>query len=101
MRGRHEALANCGAYGSKTIDTSVTMRSLAFLSKQKNAVTVFVRDGRGRPGYLIYHPKTDQWFSSQRVAAKMFDVSEKRLSNHLNGKTADIDGHKFERIHFS
>lgn len=34
--GRYETLANSGVYGSKTADTSITMRPISFLSKHLN-----------------------------------------------------------------
>ena len=101
MRGRYEALAPGGAYGPETADTLVTMRPLSFLSSQSNVVKVVNRSGHGRPGYLIRSLDTDEFFSSQREAATIFGISEKLLSNHLNGKLPNAEGYRFERLNFS
>ena len=101
MRGRYEALAPGGAYGPEAADTLVTMRPLSFLSSQSNVVKVVNRSGHGRPGYLIRSLDTDEFFSSQREAATIFGISEKLLSNHLNGKLPNAEGYKFERLNFA
>jgi len=101
MKGRYEALAIGGAYGLKTADTSVTMRPLCFLSNQNNIVKVVNKYGTGRPGYLIRSLATNEYFSSQREAAAMFDISETLLSKHLAGKIPNVDGHQFERIYMA
>lgn len=101
MRGRYEALAPGGAYGPETADTLVTMRPLSFLSSQSNVVKVINRANHGRPGYLIRSLDTDEFFSSQREAATIFGISEKLLSNHLNGKLPNAEGYKFERLNFA
>lgn len=98
MRDRYEALVTDGAYGLKTADTSVTMRSLSFLSSQNNIVSVITRNGRGHPGYLVHCLDSDEYFSSQREAALACDVSETLLSKHLNGKLPNVDGRIFNRI---
>lgn len=98
MRGRYEALAVGGAYGLKTADTSVTMRTLSIFSDQNNVVNVLTREGRGHPGYIIRSLDTDQIFFSQRDAASFFDISETLLSKHLSGKITDAKGLRFERI---
>lgn len=101
MRGRYEALADGGAYGPKTIETSVTMRPLSFLSKQDNVVNVVARTGRGHPGYLIRCLDTNEYFSSQREAASVFGISETLLSKHLSGKLENAEGYNFERLSFA
>jgi hypothetical protein len=101
MRGRYEALAPGGAYGLETADTLVTMRPLSFLSSQNNVVKVVNRSGHGRPGYLIRSIDTNEFFSSQREAATIFGISEKLLSNHLNGKLPNAEGYQFERLNFA
>jgi len=101
MRGRYEALAIGGAYGLKTADTSVTMRPLCFLSNQNNVVKVINKYGTGRPGYLIRNLATNEYFSSQREAAAIFDISESLLSKHLAGKIPNVDGYQFERIYMA
>lgn len=101
MKGRYEALAPGGAYGPEAADTLVTMRPLSFLSSQSNVVKVVNRSGHGRPGYLIRSLDTDEFFSSQREAATIFDISEKLLSNHLNGKLPNAEGYRFERLNFA
>ena len=101
MRGRYEALAPGGAYGLETADTLVTMRPFSFLSSQNNAVKVVNRSGHGRPGYLIRSIDTNEFFSSQREAATIFGISEKLLSNHLNGKLPNAEGYQFERLNFA
>ena len=98
MRGRYEALAPGGAYGSETADTLVTMRPLSFLSSQSNVFKIVNRSNHGRPGYLIHSLDTDEFFSSQRETAKVFEISEKLLSNHLNGKLPNVEGYQFERL---
>lgn len=98
VRGRYEALATGGAYGLETADTSVTMRPLAFLSRQGNSVSVTNKFGRGRPGYLIRDLDTDEYFRSQRSAASTRGISETILSKHLNGILPDAEGYTFERI---
>jgi hypothetical protein len=98
MRGRYEALAPGGAYGLKTIDTSVTMRPLSIFSDQNNIVTVIHRDGRGHPGYIIRNIETGELFVSQREAAEAFGISENILSKHLAGKIDNAEGHLFERL---
>lgn len=100
MRGRYE-VARGGTYGPETIDTSVTMRPLAFLSQQHNTVEVIARDGRGHPGYIVHCLDTDQFFSSQRMAALYHGISETILSKHLNGKLPDAEGIQFERLQIS
>ena len=101
MRERYEALANSGAYGLKTADTSVTMRPLSFLSSQINAVNVINRSIIGRPGYLIRSIDTNEFFASQREAAKAFGISEAVLSKHVTGKLPNANGHLFERLYFA
>jgi hypothetical protein len=101
MRGRYEALATSGAYGLKTADTSVTMRPLFFMSRQNSVVSVVSRSGRGHPGYIIQNLDTGVYFSSQREAAKAFNISETLLSKHLAGKIADVAGFSFERINMA
>lgn len=98
MRGRYEALANGGAYGPKTIDTSVTVRPLSILSRQETAVSVISRNGRGHPGYIIRCVETGEYFSSQRITALLKNISETILSKHLNGILEDAEGLHFERV---
>lgn len=98
VRGRYEALATGGAYGSKTIDTSITMRPLSFLASQINLVNVVARDGRGHPGYLVHCLNTDTYFTSQREAAERFNISPTILSKHLSGKLDNVKGMFFERV---
>lgn len=96
--GRYETLANSGVYGSKTADTSITMRPISFLSKQNNTVNVVPRDGRGHPGYIIRDIDSDDLFYSQRETALAKDISENLLSKHLNGKLDNVNGLHFERV---
>lgn len=97
VKGRYEALANSGAYGPETADTSVTMRPFSFLSHQENIVHVSHSNGVGRPGYLVHNLDTDKYFSSQRDAATYFGISETILSKHLSGKIPNAEGLMFER----
>jgi len=98
MRGRYETLAIGGVYGSKTADTSITMRPFSFFSQQKNVVKVIARDGRGHPGYIIRSLDTQELFGSQREAASVFGISETLLSKHLSGKIQNAEGYRFERL---
>jgi hypothetical protein len=100
MRGRYEGFQT-EPYGLKTADTSVTMRPLCFLSKQTNLVNVSNKFGKGRPGYLIRNLDTNEYFSSQREAARVFNISETFLSKHLTGKIPNVDGMHFERVAIS
>jgi hypothetical protein len=102
-RGRIEALGNAGAYGPETADTLVTNRpfSFAFLSSRQNVVNVIVREGRGHPGYLVHNIDTDQYFQSQRAAAKFLGTDEMVISRHLRGKLPHAKGYRFKRVAFS
>lgn len=98
VKGRYETLANGGVYGLETADTSATMRPFSFLSYQTNSITIKSQTGAGRPGYLVHSLDTGDWFSSQRIAAKFFGISESILSKHLSGKIPNADGFVFERV---
>lgn len=100
VRDRYEALVPDGAYGSKTADTSITMRPLSIFSSQNNIVNVEARNGRGHPGYIVRCLETGDYFTSQREAAAALNVSETILSKHLSGKIQDAEGFHLERLVF-
>ena len=99
VRGRYEA-AQRGAYGLETADTSVTMRSLLFFSKQDNTVNTTVhRGGTGAPSYIVQCDEIPNvaWLS-QRSASIDTGVSQSILSKHLSGKLPDAEGLHFNRV---
>lgn len=103
MRGRYETLASGGVYGLETADTLVTMRPITFFSPRTHngSIKIINRTNHGRRGYLVHSLDTNEFFASQREAAKVFNISEKLLSNHLNGKLPNAEGYRFERLNFA
>jgi hypothetical protein len=99
MKGRIEALALRGAYGPETADTLVTNRPFFSFSSGQNVINV--RNEIGRPSYLIHDHNTDLWYRSQSAAAKALNVSDSRVSNHVNGLLSHVDGHHLERVPIS
>lgn len=67
-------------------------------SFNNNVINVLEREGRGHPGYMIRCVENELTYVSQKQAALAFDVSPKRISDHMNGRLADVDGYHFERI---
>jgi len=98
MRGRIVALGYAGANGLETADTLVTNRSLFSFFSPHDIKTVIVREGRGHPGYLIRNVNTNQYFPSQRAAAKFLGIDEMTVSRHLNGKLSHVVGNRLERV---
>jgi len=81
--------------------TSVFARPLFIFSnhnKMNTTVAIFLRDGRGHPGYPIRCMETGDIFPSQDKAALAFGVYPSLLSGHLNGKFPDVHGWHFERL---
>jgi len=73
--------------------------SIKFANKSRiNITTVVDRGGRGHPGWPVQNTETKQVFFSQKQAANAFDIPEKVLSAHLQGKFPDVDGLHFERV---
>lgn len=101
VRGRYETLVSNGVYGSKTADTSITMRPLSFLASQRNVVNVIARNGRGHPGYLVYCKELNGYFRSQQEIADLLAISPTVVSKHIAGKIPDAQGYHLERVKFS
>jgi hypothetical protein len=92
-RGRHAGIQ--GVPG--TAENSVFVRPFNFLSPN-TILTVFEREGRGHPGYIIQCLETGETFPSQVQAANVMNIPETLLSAHLRGKFPDVDGLHFERL---
>jgi hypothetical protein len=91
MRGRY--------VGVPRVPNVITIRPLTFFSnKTKNIVNVFVRDGRGHPGYMIADLDTGIIYPSQYEAARALNASPGVVSGHLRGKLSDVHGHHLERV---
>jgi hypothetical protein len=95
VRGRHAGVGNAASDGP----AKVTVRPLSFLSKQNtNVVTVFERQGRGHPGYMVRCLETNVGYPSQGAAAEAAGVHKTVMSRHLNGMFPDANGLHFERL---
>lgn len=53
---------------------------------------------KGHPGFMTRCLETGEIFSSQKKAAKAYDVTEKMISGNLNGRLPDVNGLHFERV---
>lgn len=98
MRERHATLLS-RVDGSKTADSSVTVRSLSVFSKQGDIVVTTVHTGsRGHSGFRVKNLEDGRVFATQADAAREYGISPSILSCHLNGKYKDAQGSHFERI---
>ena len=68
---------------------------LAYKSTQKLEIWI---EALGDPGNVIQDTTTGTIYASQGEAARQLGVYPSLLSQHLNGKKADIDGHIFKRL---
>ena len=85
--------------GVPRVPNAIAIRPFTFFSNRtKNIVNVYVRDGRGHPGYMVADMTTGIIYPSQYEAARALDVSASVVSGHLRGKLSDVSGHQLERL---
>jgi hypothetical protein len=56
------------------------------------------KEGRGHPGYMVQRIEDGLVWVSQKQAAIAVEVDPSRMSNHLNGRTPQINGEHFARV---
>jgi hypothetical protein len=80
---------------SNIVDMVTYIRPVSILSKQDitTNITKVYSSGRGRPGNLVgLVGRPDIVYGSQTKAARIFGVSNKTMSQHLDGKIPVLDG---------
>lgn len=75
---------------------TILVRPIALFSKQ--IVTVVKADRQGPPSWIVECLETGEKAFSQRAMAHLKGISPTELSNHLNGRTSDVNGLHFKRL---
>ena len=82
------------------VETMNKIRPIGFWSKQTintNIIKLYTGE-QGRPGYYCHLAgRPEVGYPSQRAAAKVFGVTDREMSLHLNGKIPNIKGYILER----
>lgn len=71
-------------------------QQIGVINSNKN-IEVYI-EALGDPGNIIQDTVTGTVYASQNQAAKALDLNPSRLSQHLNGKVDNVDGHKLVRL---
>ena len=83
----------------KNVETLVapsnTINGLAW--KPTMSIEVVV-EALGDPGNIVQDLTTGTIYASQRQAATALGVHPGRISDHLNGRTADVGGHILQKL---
>lgn len=66
----------------------VVMENVSFISANR----------QGSPSWVVRCIETGEVETSQRKMARSMGIHENQLSEHLTGKTSDVDGYHFERL---
>ena len=78
----------------QSVETSVNVRPIQVLAyKSKQTVRVYV-ETLGDPGDIIQDLTTGTIYASQGQAARALGVDPARISEHLQGKLPNVQGHK-------
>ncbi len=92
----------CYATLSNSVDSSgsppVSVHPFSIFSKSGDIITTVHNGHRGHPGFRTRNLETGAMFNTQADAASAFGVSERNLSQHLNGKYSNAEGFHFERL---
>ena len=93
-------LANRRHQPKETSDTqSLGLISFSDIHDSFNNLSVNVgKEGPGHPGYITCCDECDLCYETQGNAAAQHSTSPKRMSDHINHKLDDIDGHHLRRL---
>ena len=82
----------------QSVETSVNVRPIQALAyKSQQTVEVYV-EALGDPGNIVQDLTTGTIYASQRQAATALGVHPGRVSDHLNGRTANVAGHVLQKL---
>lgn len=82
------------------VDTMAKIRPVAIFSKQNTTTNIvkLYKTSRGRPGHFCHlFGRPEIGYPSQREAARIFGVTDKVMSRHLNGHIPDVKGYRLVR----
>ena len=76
----------------------INTKAVQVLTWKSNQTIEVHIEALGDPGNIIQDTATGDIWASQNQAAKALGVTASRVSSHLKGKQADVDGHVLTKL---